>query len=62
MKCVQRVQVARDAPHVLAHHRGDTADVLERRALAFGREWLRVRYEDGCEQWVLLERVEEVFV
>lgn len=53
-----KVTVKADARHVPERHRGGSAEVLEERRLSFGRRWCRVRFADGCDQWIPEERVE----
>lgn len=53
-----KVTVKADARHVPGRHRGQAAELVEERRLAFGRRWYRVRFADGHKQWVPAERVE----
>lgn len=55
---MKRVRVKPKARHVPPEHRGEEAEVVAERELAFGRRWLRLRFADGCECWAPEGRVE----
>jgi len=55
---LRTIRIRRGAKHVPARYHGAQAVVLEERRLSFA-PWLRVRFDDGHEQWVPVARTEE---
>ena len=55
---VRVVRIRKGAKLLPARYHGAQAVVLEERRLSFA-PWLRVRFDDGHEQWVPVARTEE---